>query len=270
MDVLKIYDRLQSDFELLEREGYEVVGVFLQGSQNYCLDYEGSDIDTKAIVLPSFEDFVLSKKMVSNTIVLESSEHIDVKDIRLMFNNFKKQNINFVEILFTDYFYINPKYRDSFDKIFKIRERIARYDIHRTLNSIAGMSMEKYKAMEHPYPSIAHKIEQFGYDGKQLSHIERLYDFVQKYIDGRAYRKCLKVNKGIRKHLIDVKTNQKYDLDTARTVAKEFCDKTYDFVKSYKSANENIIDVGVDEIMTSVLIEVFKIRFNQDGDDYVS
>jgi hypothetical protein len=29
-----------------------IVGVFLQGSQNYGLDYEGSDIDTKCIVLP--------------------------------------------------------------------------------------------------------------------------------------------------------------------------------------------------------------------------
>lgn len=35
------------------------VGLFLQGSQNYNLDYEGSDIDTKAIMLPSFSDFVL-------------------------------------------------------------------------------------------------------------------------------------------------------------------------------------------------------------------
>ena len=33
-----------------------IVGVFLQGSQNYGLDYEGSDVDTKLIVVPSFED----------------------------------------------------------------------------------------------------------------------------------------------------------------------------------------------------------------------
>ena len=38
------------------------VGLFLQGSQNYNLDYEGSDIDTKAIMLPSFSDFVLNAK----------------------------------------------------------------------------------------------------------------------------------------------------------------------------------------------------------------
>ena len=33
-----------------------IVGIFLQGSQNYGLDIEGSDIDTKLIVTPTWED----------------------------------------------------------------------------------------------------------------------------------------------------------------------------------------------------------------------
>ena len=85
-----------------------MVGVFLQGSQNYNLQYEDSDIDTKAIILPKFNDFVLNNKPVSTTLILESNEHIDLKDIRLMFECFKKQNINFIEILFTEYYILNP------------------------------------------------------------------------------------------------------------------------------------------------------------------
>lgn len=77
------------------------VGLFLQGSQNYNLDYEGSDIDTKAIMLPSFSDFVLNAKPLSTTHIMENNEHVDFKDIRLMFDCIKKQNVNFVEILFT-------------------------------------------------------------------------------------------------------------------------------------------------------------------------
>ena len=38
-----------------------IVGVFLQGSQNYGLDYEGSDVDTKLIVVPTFKDICLNK-----------------------------------------------------------------------------------------------------------------------------------------------------------------------------------------------------------------
>ena len=31
-----------------------IVGIFAQGSPNYGLDYEDSDVDTKLIVLPTF------------------------------------------------------------------------------------------------------------------------------------------------------------------------------------------------------------------------
>jgi len=164
-DEQKIYNRLKSDFDLLVSRKYEVVGVFLQGSQNYDLDYEDSDIDTKAILLPSFNDFLFNRKQISTTLELPpSNEHLDIKDIRLMIENFKKQNINFVEVLFTKYRYMNPKYEKLFKPMFDSRERIARYDEYKTLNSIAGMSMEKFKAMEHPYPTLIHKIEKFGYD----------------------------------------------------------------------------------------------------------
>lgn len=107
------------------------VGLFLQGSQNYNLDYEGSDIDTKAIMLPSFSDFVLNAKPLSTTHIMENNEHVDFKDIRLMFDCIKKQNVNFVEILFTPYSIINPEYADLFQPVLDAREEIARYNNYR-------------------------------------------------------------------------------------------------------------------------------------------
>jgi len=51
--------------------GHEVFGVFLQGSQNYDLDVYSeqyqSDVDTKVIVLPSFDDFCRGKAPISTT-----------------------------------------------------------------------------------------------------------------------------------------------------------------------------------------------------------
>lgn len=44
-------NRLQEHYNEIKNMGYEIVGVFLQGSQNYELDYENSDIDSKAIIL---------------------------------------------------------------------------------------------------------------------------------------------------------------------------------------------------------------------------
>lgn len=115
------------------------VGLFLQGSQNYNLDYEGSDIDTKAIMLPSFSDFVLNAKPLSTTHIMENNEHVDFKDIRLMFDCIKKQNVNFVEILFTPYSIINPEYADLFQPVLDAREEIARYNNYAGMNCIMGM-----------------------------------------------------------------------------------------------------------------------------------
>ena len=58
----------------------------------------------------AIKDFVHSKQPVSYTHIMENNEHVDIKDIREMFDCFKKQNSNFLEILFTDYMIINDKY----------------------------------------------------------------------------------------------------------------------------------------------------------------
>ena len=80
-----IFQRLQEHYDesLQYFPEEQIVGVFLQGSQNYGLDYEGSDVDTKLIVVPSFKDVCLNKKPVSTTHVRANDEHTDWKDVRL-------------------------------------------------------------------------------------------------------------------------------------------------------------------------------------------
>ena len=170
----KIETSLHRHLDEIRTCGYDPIYLALQGSQNYGLDYEESDVDTKAIVLPSLKDIVLNKKLVSTTEILENDEHCDVKDIRLMFQNFKKQNINFLEILFTPYVYIKEDYLEEFNLLRAAAEDIARYDELVAVKAMAGMALEKYKAMEHPYPTLIDKIEKYGYDAKQLHHIVRM------------------------------------------------------------------------------------------------
>ena len=85
---------------------YRIVGVFYQGSGNYGLDYEGSDVDTKCVLVPSLKELSESN-MISTTYVRENDEHIDFKDVRIMFETFTKQNLNFLEILYSKYCIIN-------------------------------------------------------------------------------------------------------------------------------------------------------------------
>lgn len=254
----KINARIKSDYEYVRNLGHTVLGVFLQGSQNYGLAYEGSDIDTKCIVLPSFEDFCLNKKPVSTTLILPSNEHIDLKDIRLMFECFKKQNVNFVEILFTKYRYINPTYAELYQPVLDNAESIARYNNYAFVNCMAGMCMEKYKALEHPYPTLIDKIEKFGYDPKQLHHILRVNEFMTRWIRGESYRACLRSCQA--EYLIEVKRGY-HSLTEAREIAKTL---TMDAMKKkdeYMKANALHIDAQAEQIMTGVLLNVLKAAF---------
>ena len=258
----RIFDRLKSDFDYVTSLGYRVLGIFLQGSQNYCLDYEGSDVDTKAIVIPSFEDFVLNKQPASTTLILPSNEHVDVKDIRLMNQCFKKQNINFIEILFTKYKYMNPNYVTLYQPMFDNNEKIAHYNNYAAVNCIAGMVYEKHKAMEHPYPTLKDKIEKYGYDNKQLHHIVRCEEFLRRYIDGVPYAECLIPNGP--EHLIEIKSTYTYSLEEARDVAN-YCERTVKRIKQqYMDTHPVVIDSEVDEIMNNVLFDVLKHSFREE------
>lgn len=254
----KIMKRLQEHYNEVVDMGYEIVGLFLQGSQNYELAYENSDIDSKAILLPKFNDFVLNNKMVSTTHIMKNNEHVDLKDIRLMFNCFKKQNINFVEILFTKYKIINPKYEKFIQNMFDNNEKIARYNNYATVNCISGMSMEKYKALEHPYPSLIDKIEKYKYDPKQLHHIIRLNEFIKRYLAGEKYSDCL-VTKN-KEYLIEVKKGI-HTLEEARVLAKSLSDETHQIKTDYMNNNPVCIDKECEDILNEVLLEIIKHNF---------
>lgn len=266
MDVEKreeqIKQRLIEDYEHVKSLGYNVLGVFVQGSDNYSLSYSGSDIDTKVILIPSFADFVLNKKPVSTTLIKEDNSHIDLKDIRLMHDCFRKQNINFIEILFTKYKYINPEYAELYQPMFNNNEKIARYNNYAAVNCIAGMVFEKRKALCHPYEGLREKIEKYGYDNKQLHHIIRCEEFLNRYIDGVPYSECLIPID--RQHLIDIKASYIYSLEKAKEIADKSEENVKAVKKQYMDTHEVIIDNEVHNIMNDVLIDVLKHAFKKE------
>ena len=227
----------------------QIVGVFLQGSQNYCLDYEKSDIDTKLIVIPSFEDIAFNRKPVSTTHVRENDEHIDFKDIRLYMQTFRKQNLNFLEILFTDFKIVNPEHEANWGVLVDNRERIARYNPYQAIKSMKGIAMEKYHAMEHEYPSKIEVLKEYGYDPKQLHHLLRVEEYIGRYIAGESYEDCLRPRRP--EYLLDVKRGY-YDLDTARVVANTAINNVIRVADAFAEKVENKGDPEVDDILDGV------------------
>lgn len=243
----------------------EWFALVIQGSQNYGLDiyteeYK-SDIDTKMLVIPSLEDIVYNKKPISTTYILPNNEHTDIKDIRLYFDNFKKQNINFVEILFSNYYIINPKYQDLWDELIKNRENIAHYNYNQTLRCIAGMSMEKKKALCHPYPTIKEKIDKYGYDGKQLHHIIRMNDFIYAYTHNKLYKECLTYLPH-KELMMEAKLN-KFSLEEALELAEFFDNQTKEMKDFYLKESEEINQDALNTL-NKVQYEVIKRKIKTD------
>lgn len=261
-DVMK---RVQEHYDAaVSMYGDKVLGVFLQGSWNYgdALCDEQSDVDTKCIVLPSFEDVCLNEKPVSCTHILENGEHLDAKDLRLYMDFFRKQNINFVEVLFTEYKVVNSKYEKQWARLVEAREQVGRYDIKRALNCMTGMVYEKDKALTHPYPTLVEKIEKYGYDGKQLSHAFRMYYFMGMYLAGVSYEECLKVKSEKADHLRKVKRNETGNLTWAKEQSKALCELTKEmkdnWVEKYPDYQP---DEEVNKLFNDVVVECMRISF---------
>ena len=215
----------------------QIVGCFLQGSQNYGLDYEGSDVDTKLIVVPNFRDICLNKKPVSTTHVRANDEHTDWKDVRLYMETFRKQNLNFLEILFTPYVIINPMYAEEWARLVEAREFIARMNEFRAVKSMKGIAMEKYHAMEHEYPSKAEVLKVWGYDPKQLHHLLRVEEYLERYIAGEPYAECLSPRHP--EYLISVKRGR-YPLAEARVLADAAKKHVEEMAEEFCSARSDV------------------------------
>lgn len=254
----KIMKRVKEHYDeaLNYFEESRIVGIFLQGSQNYGLDYEKSDIDTKLIVLPSFDDIAFNRKPVSTTHICENEEHIDFKDLRLYMQTFRKQNLNFLEILFTDFKIVNPQYEKFWNKLVANREAIAHYNPYQAIKSMKGIAMEKYHAMEHPYPSKLDILTKYGYDPKQLHHLLRVEEYIGRYIAGEKYEDCLRPQEP--EYLLSVKRGL-YALDTARVVAKTAIDNVIRIADAYVESVENVGDIKVDGLLDEVQRDMMKL-----------
>lgn len=208
-----IDEKIMAHKEKLISEGIDekhILGIFLYGSQNYKCDLEDSDVDTKAIYIPSKEEAIFDKPRVREY-KLSNGEHCELMDVRHFVDNLKKQNINFVEVLYTNYFGLNPTYMDIWkDKFIKNRDLISHYDMKKCITSICGQA--KHTLLQNPY------------DGKKVGNGFRLMYFLRHYSENKLYEECLIPNRTARK-VIKLMKYQK-TLET-RTSADDFLNYFY-------------------------------------------
>lgn len=262
-DNWKIKVRLEEAIKFLSNMGYEVVTVNLYGSQNYGLDTENSDIDLKAVVLPSIDDIINNTQPVSTTVEFKDGL-IDVKDIRLMFENYKKQNTNYLETLFTPYWVWKYPYCTEWTELRRMANDIARADEIKAVKAMYGMALEKLHALCKPYPSKLELIDKYGYDSKQLSHIIRLYTLAVNYIEGESYADCLIPNDFVKELCIKIKTyNTRLTAEKAQKMAETYmcyfkvvADR---FLQEEHTVNNEVYH-SMDEIKARIIKKYFRER----------
>lgn len=225
-DKVEIAGRLVFAYNELLKRGYKIWVIALYGAQNYRMETPQSDFDFKAIVFPTLEDIINGNNPVSTTIDFMDGQ-IDIKDIRCMFKNYEKMNTNFLETLFTDYYIVNKKYEEEWNRLRAMGEDIAYADGRRALHAFVGMAKQKQRALCHPFESKLEILNRFGYDPKQLCHIIRLHYMISRYVMGVPYADLLKLN-----------TAQDSQVEHLRKIKTgEVC---FPIEKAVASANEHI------------------------------
>ena len=222
----------------------QLLGVFLYGSQNYGLSTENSDVDTIAIVLPNEYDLYFSKPLTKE-LHLENGEHCIVKDIREIFNEFKKQNVNFLEILVTKYKWVNPIYSEKWAMFtYYWTDVIVRYDTTRAVKSICGQGKH----------TLRQALNKDTLDGKKAANAIKMLVYLNKYIDNYPFVECIVASGYAKQYIMDLKTGKKeITRENAEALIETFEHKEAEF----KPKNE-VLKAYIDKSLQKIIFKFCK------------
>ena len=121
--------------------------------------------------------------------------------------------------------------------------------------------------MAHRSPAKADIIDTYGYDPKQVSHLVRVRDYLDRYIAGEAYEKCLKPSKDFFDLILDLKLC-KYNLEDARAIAQENLEHIDLVAKDFYENEEEKENSAMRELLNEVSYEIMKkyIKNELEGD----
>lgn len=239
-----------------------IFGAFVFGSQNYDLDDEQSDLDSKLLVLPSFKDVASLATPLSMTHERANGDHIDVRDVRLFIDNFKNQSHNSLEALFTPYCYVDPIYQEAWKALVKHREKIARLNPFKAVLAMEGMARRNYGLLFKPLQHNRDKFDTLGYNPKQLHHILKSEYFIDHYIRGDRYEDCIKPT-AASKELIVMAKRGHFTKEQATEIAERSMERSTQMATNFGKLTFlapdadvlNLIDAAKEEIIRKGFVE---------------
>ena len=186
--------------KVIKKYGKEnVLGIFLYGSQNYNLA-TNSDVDTVAIIVPTFSDLCL-RSPISKELNIDE-EHCNVKDIREYMKMIRKQNINFTETLFTEYCWVNPKYKTIWDLFTSQKNNLVQIDPDRAIIAAYHQAENTFKQLLNTEDNERITV------GKKFVNTYRLIDFCYKFYNGKDFLSCIQQTSNNRERLLEIKNGK--------------------------------------------------------------
>lgn len=178
--MIPIMSTLQEYKEYAESQGLIVFAIALKGSQNYNLDDDKSDVDANLVFIPSLEDLRSNKKYKFEF----ATGDVVCHNIYSFAEIVAKGNPQWVEVCNTEH-------------VIGDLSMFSHYELNPS--ALKGMIMEKVHSFSKLYPSREKYVKEFGYDPKQLHHIIRLVDTLEKDV------KVYKYTESARLHMLDIK-----------------------------------------------------------------
>ena len=245
-----------------------VLAVCLYGSQNYGLATEQSDVDTKAFIMPNLSELIKYKKVSRQIEADEDGGLCDLKHLELMCQNFHKQNINFLEILYTDYFICHKDFQAAYQELRDKRDFLTSAFPRRMLHASAGMAEQKYHALRHPYESKKDILAKYGYDPKQLASMLRLYYFIDAYLKTEDFKTSITPRGGFKDLILDTKAGSftedkavdmaQHCMSQINEIIAETVNSRYSVSGHHVEEAQEFLDNWVEDTISNYLRRTFK------------
>lgn len=235
--------------------------IAVNGSHNYNLATENSDIDSKLLLIPNLDNLIWNKSANYLHVMSDNGEHVEVKDIRHYMATILKQNINFVETLFAKELWCNGRYEHEWAMLVSMRESIARYNPVAAIDCMLGMARQKQIQMTKMSDGRAENIKKFGYDIKSFHHCMRLLFFAEDYMRGKPYEECLTRgdNDTLTNWLIKAKTGELgFSLEKANDCINHMMANVEPQVDYFKNRMGNIVDKAIEKTIDDIVTEIIK------------
>lgn len=246
-----IFQRLQSDYDYCVSAGYEVVGVFLFGSQNYGVSLETSDIDTKAVVIPSLmNNIVWGKNTISAEVERENGK-LSIYDLESLQSSIKKQSMNFVEILFTPYRILNPVYEAFYNPMFEHREGIAKLNTFKAVHCVLSMAHRQHSRLFTKLPANEARVSRAGYDYKAFAELLRLEYALNALIAELPYECAL-----VGLHVETLRKIKSYEMQLTPEQVKENADAAVKHMSGRVDMYDEIMGQTIDQEMVELVDSV--------------